>query len=89
MEQLLGVHGQRGRLHPLPVEHPRHAAGGPQLAAFIHIPLLARSGAVRRKGAPRVTLEELVDAGEAMLMEMVGLARKRRNTPAPTAPALG
>ncbi len=51
-------------------------AGGPQLAAFIHIPLLARSGAVRRKGAPRITLEELVDAGEAMLMEMVGLARK-------------
>jgi pyroglutamyl-peptidase len=57
-------------------------AGGPQLAAFIHIPLLARSGAVRRKGAPRITLEELVDAGEAMLMEMVGLARKKRNTPA-------
>lgn len=55
-------------------------AGGPQLAAFIHIPLLARNGAVRRKGAPRITLEELVDAGEAMLMEMVRLAR--RNTPA-------
>lgn len=55
-------------------------AGGPQLAAFIHIPLLARSGAVRRNGAPRITLEELVDAGEAMLMEMVRLAR--RNTPA-------
>jgi pyroglutamyl-peptidase len=55
-------------------------AGGPKLAAFIHIPLLARSGAVRRKGAPRITLEELVDAGEAMLMEMVGLARKQRNT---------
>ena len=57
-------------------------AGGPQLAAFIHIPLLARSGTVRRKGAARITLEELVDAGEAMLMEMVGLARKRRNTTA-------
>jgi len=55
-------------------------AGGPQLAAFIHIPLLARSGAVRRKGAARITLEELVDAGEAMLMELVGLARKQRNT---------
>jgi len=54
-------------------------AGGPQLASFIHIPLLARSGAVRRKGAPRITLEELVDAGEAMLMEMVQLARKERN----------
>jgi len=55
-------------------------AGGPQLAAFIHIPLLARSGAVRRKGAPRITLEELVDAGEAMLMEMVRLARKARTS---------
>ena len=52
------------------------------LAAFIHIPLLARSGAVRRKGAPRITLEELVDAGEAMLVEMVQLARKARNTQA-------
>ncbi|MCP3458798.1 pyroglutamyl-peptidase I [Bradyrhizobium sp. CCGUVB23] len=51
-------------------------AGGPKLAAFIHIPLLARTGAARRKGAPRITLEELVDAGEAMLMEMVKLARR-------------
>jgi pyroglutamyl-peptidase len=49
---------------------------GPRLAAFIHIPPLARSGAVRRKGFPRVTLEELVDAGETMLMEMVRLARR-------------
>jgi pyroglutamyl-peptidase len=56
-------------------------AGGPQLAAFIHIPLLSRSGAVRRKGSARITLEELVDAGEAMLMEMVQLARKARNVP--------
>jgi pyroglutamyl-peptidase len=54
-------------------------AGGPRLTAFIHIPLLARSGAVRRKGAARITLEELVDAGEAMLMEMVQLARKARS----------
>lgn len=56
--------------------------GRPQLAAFIHIPRLARSGAVRRKGATRITLEELVDAGEAMLMEMVQLARKARNAQA-------
>jgi pyroglutamyl-peptidase len=55
------------------------AGGGPSFAAFIHIPLLARGGASRRKGAPRITLEELVDAGEAMLMEMVRLARKARN----------
>lgn len=56
------------------------AGGGPQLAAFIHIPLLARGHAARRMGtAPRITLEELVDAGEAMLMEMVRLARKTRS----------
>lgn len=54
--------------------------GGPRLAAFIHIPLLARSGAVRLKGTPRITLEELVDAGEAVLMEMVRLARKARTS---------
>src|ERR1700736_6272096 len=49
---------------------------GPRLAAFIHVPLLARDGASPRKDAShRVTLEELVDAGEAMLLEMVRLAR--------------
>jgi pyroglutamyl-peptidase len=53
-----------------------NADSGPRLAAFIHIPPLARSGAVRRKGSPRITLEELVDAGEAMLLEMVRLARR-------------
>jgi pyroglutamyl-peptidase len=52
------------------------AGRGPRLAAFIHIPPLARSGAVRRKGSPRITLDELVDAGEAMLLEMVRLARR-------------
>jgi pyroglutamyl-peptidase len=52
------------------------ADNGPSLAAFVHIPPLARSGAVRRKGFPRITLEELVDAGEAMLLEMVRLARQ-------------
>ena len=52
------------------------AGNGPRVAAFIHIPPLARGGAVRRKGFPRITLEELVDAGEAMLLEMVRLARR-------------
>jgi pyroglutamyl-peptidase len=47
-----------------------------QLAAFIHIPLLARGASSRRKGVGRITLEELVDAGEAMLMEMVRQARR-------------
>jgi pyroglutamyl-peptidase len=49
---------------------------GLRLAAFVHIPPLARDGAPRRKGFPRITLEELVDAGEAMLLEMVRLARR-------------
>jgi pyroglutamyl-peptidase len=52
------------------------ADNGPRLAAFVHIPLLSRDGARQRKGAsPRVTLEQLVDAGEAMLLEMVRLTR--------------
>jgi pyroglutamyl-peptidase len=51
--------------------------GGPRLAAFVHVPPLARDAARQRKGAAhRVTLEELVDAGEAMLLEMVRLARR-------------
>ena len=45
-------------------------------AAFIHIPPLARGGASRRKGSPRMTQDELVDAGEAMLLELVTLARQ-------------
>jgi pyroglutamyl-peptidase len=50
---------------------------GPRLAAFIPIPLLARGTASRRKDAShRITLEDLVDAGEAMLLEMVKLARE-------------
>ena len=53
-----------------------HNDNGPRLAAFVHIPPLTRGGAVRRKGFSRITLEELVDAGEAMLLEMVRLARR-------------
>jgi pyroglutamyl-peptidase len=49
---------------------------GPRLAAFVHVPLIARDGAPQRKGKThRITLEELVDAGEAMLLEMVKLTR--------------
>jgi pyroglutamyl-peptidase len=53
-----------------------NAGSGPRLAAFVHIPPLARGGASRRKGYSRITLEELVDAGEAMLLEMVRLTRR-------------
>ena len=53
--------------------------GGPALASFIHVPLIARSGA-----APSgITLEQLIDAGEAMLMEMVKLARQATREAAP------
>jgi len=45
---------------------------GPHLAAFIHVPLLARDGAAK---PGRITLEGLVDAGEAMLAELIRLTR--------------
>ena len=46
-----------------------------RLASFVHVPLIARGEHSRRKGMPRITLEGLVDAGEAVLMEMVNSAR--------------
>jgi pyroglutamyl-peptidase len=52
------------------------AANGPRLAALVHIPPLGRDGSPRRKGFARITLEQLVDAGEAMLLEMARLARQ-------------
>ena len=49
-----------------------------RVAAFVHVPLIARGAMAARKGSPqRITLEGLVDAGEAMLLEMVKLARQR------------
>jgi pyroglutamyl-peptidase len=51
------------------------ADDGPRLAAFVHVPPLARDGSRRKGTQHRVTLEELVDAGEAMLLEMVKLTR--------------
>jgi pyroglutamyl-peptidase len=50
---------------------------GPRLVAFVHVPLLARDDIAQRKGTThRITLDELVDAGEAMLLEMVKLTRR-------------
>jgi pyroglutamyl-peptidase len=49
---------------------------GPRLAAFVHVPLIARGASLRKGMTPHITLEELVDAGEAMLMEMVKLTRR-------------
>ncbi|HKS17911.1 MAG TPA: pyroglutamyl-peptidase I [Bradyrhizobium sp.] len=51
-----------------------------RLAAFVHIPPLARGGTPMRKGFSRMTLEELVDASEAMMLEMVKLARQKTVT---------
>jgi pyroglutamyl-peptidase len=57
---------------------------GPRLAAFVHVPLLERGGPSRRQGATQpVRLEQLVDAGEAMLMEMVKLTRQALVTSRP------
>jgi pyroglutamyl-peptidase len=54
-----------------------HRDDGPDLAAFVHVPLIARNNAPQRIGAThRITLEQLVDAGEAMLLEMVRLTRR-------------
>jgi pyroglutamyl-peptidase len=48
------------------------------VVAFVHVPLIARGAMATRKGSlQRITLEGLVDAGEAMLLEVVKLARQR------------
>ncbi len=61
-----------------------NAGNGPQLAAFIHVPLLARDGTSQQQGSERITLDALVDAGEAMLLEMVKLARSAVRETAPS-----
>jgi pyroglutamyl-peptidase len=60
-----------------PVFGENHATknDGPRLAAFIHVPLVPRDAANRRKRGA-VTFEQMVDTGEAMMMEMVKLARQ-------------
>ncbi len=50
--------------------------GGPRLAAFVHVPLVARDATPRpRRATGHVTPKQLVVAGEAMLLELVKLAR--------------
>ncbi len=57
-------------------DHPQtKISDGPVLAAFVHIPLVARDTGSQRKGSRRVTPEQLVDAGEAVLLEMMKLTR--------------
>jgi pyroglutamyl-peptidase len=50
------------------------SACGPRLAAFTHVPLVPRDGAHNHGHA--ITAEQLVDAGEAMLVELVRLTRQ-------------
>ncbi|WGR91332.1 pyroglutamyl-peptidase I [Bradyrhizobium sp. ISRA443] len=49
--------------------------GGLHLAQFVHVPPLAHDGTAAR-GMSSIALEQLVDAGEAMLMELVKLTRQ-------------
>lgn len=56
------------------------AATGPALAAFVHVPLTARDGGAHPRGS--ITLEQLVDAGEAMLVELIRLTRQARTAAA-------
>jgi pyroglutamyl-peptidase len=49
---------------------------GPALAAFVHIPPVARDAGSQSTASHRITPEQLVDAGEAILMEMVKLTRR-------------
>lgn len=54
------------------------APDGPAVSAFVHVPLIARDGGRYRGIARRISLDELVDAAEAMLMETVAAARRAR-----------
>ena len=49
-------------------------ANGPRLAAFVHVPLVPRDSAHRR--TPAISFEQLVDAGEALLVEMIKRAHQ-------------
>lgn len=59
-----------------PVFGENHAQrkNGPRLAAFVHVPLVPRDAAHKRE-PNRITFEQLVDAGEAMLVTMATLTR--------------
>lgn len=50
------------------------APHGPRLAAFAHVPLVARPGSPTPRG--RISPDELVDAGEAMLLELISHTRR-------------
>jgi pyroglutamyl-peptidase len=59
------------------VNDARNNAQHPRLAAFIHVPLVPRgTPQIRKGGKERVTLDDLVVAGEAILLTMLSLARQ-------------
>ncbi|ABD87312.1 pyroglutamyl-peptidase I [Rhodopseudomonas palustris] len=59
------------------------AAQGPSLAAFVHVPLVPRPGVPQHNRAHRITAEQLVDAAEAVLLELLAQVRRVRTvTPA-------
>jgi pyroglutamyl-peptidase len=59
-------------------------ASSPRLAAFVHIPLFPRGASQQSDATFAIGFEEMVDAGEAMLMEMVRLTRQAiRNSALP------
>jgi pyroglutamyl-peptidase len=55
---------------------------GPRLAAFVHVPLVPRPGTVSSHVARgRITAEQLVDAGEAILLALLNETRRSRIQP--------
>lgn len=53
------------------------AANGPHLAAFVHVPLVCAAASRRKTAATRPTLEHLVDAGEALLLQLTAITRQK------------
>ena len=49
---------------------------GLRLAAFVHVPLVRRSPRPRRPARPPLTLDDLVRAGESLLMALAAAARR-------------
>lgn len=57
---------------------------GPRLAAFVHIPLFPRGASQQKDPTFAIDFEAMVDAGEALLLEMVKLTRQAVRNPAPS-----
>ncbi len=55
------------------------AKNGPQLAAFVHVPLVAEKP-VRKTGSKKLTLEDLVRAGTAALRAVHATVKPKRGT---------